>query len=175
MLQGPRFTASEDELADASVQHTPKGAQGRVEGRPGVPHWPQVLPDPAGAHTLLIAVYREPYTAGDRQCRPGSGVVGSAVGGQGWCEVAAQIDCLPAVGEFAEELVRASKALSAASMPLFMALWVPLILGTLRKPGLHPISAPPGKVSLGMLWMPPSFRARAPYDILRPPSSRRDT
>ena len=68
----------------------------------------------------------------------------------GWTVVGARLDCIPAVGEF-EELVRASKALSAASMPLFMALCVPLILGMLRKPGLHPISAPPGKVSLGML------------------------
>ena len=47
-------------------------------------------------------------------------------------------------------LLRASKALSAASMPVFMALWVPLILGTLRKPGLQPTRQPPGKASLGM-------------------------
>lgn len=42
--------------------------------------------------------------------------------------------------------------LSAASMPLFMAVCVPLILGTFIKPGLQPIRAPPGKVSLGTDW-----------------------
>mmetsp|Transcript_22690 Transcript_22690/g.75235 ORF Transcript_22690/g.75235 Transcript_22690/m.75235 type:complete len:215 (-) Transcript_22690:81-725(-) len=56
----------------------------------------------------------------------------------------------------------ALKALSAASMPDFIAVCVPLILGTLRKPAAQPTRAPPGKVSLGMLWKPPSFSARAP-------------
>mmetsp|Transcript_11174 Transcript_11174/g.33243 ORF Transcript_11174/g.33243 Transcript_11174/m.33243 type:complete len:263 (+) Transcript_11174:202-990(+) len=56
----------------------------------------------------------------------------------------------------------ALKALSAASMPDFIAVCVPLIFGTLRKPAAQPTRAPPGKVSLGMLWKPPSFSARAP-------------
>jgi len=37
-------------------------------------------------------------------------------------------------------------------MPLFMAVWVPFTLGTLRKPAEQPMSAPPGKVSLGMAY-----------------------
>ena len=60
-----------------------------------------------------------------------------------------------------------SKTDSAASMALFMALWVPLILGTFMKPGPHPTRQPPGNVSLGMLWNPPSFRARAPYLVTK--------
>jgi hypothetical protein len=35
-------------------------------------------------------------------------------------------------------------------IPDFMAVWVPLILGTLRKPAEHPISAPPGKTGFGI-------------------------
>ena len=42
-----------------------------------------------------------------------------------------------------------------------MAAWVPLILGTFRNPAPSPISAPPGKVSLGMDWNPPSLPATA--------------
>ena len=53
--------------------------------------------------------------------------------------------------ELVSVLVRASKADSAASMPVFMAVCVPFTLGTFMKPGLQPISAPPGKASLGML------------------------
>ncbi|TNN42288.1 hypothetical protein EYF80_047550 [Liparis tanakae] len=37
-------------------------------------------------------------------------------------------------------------------MPLFIAVWVPLIFGTFMKPGLQPIRSPPGNVSLGMDW-----------------------
>ena len=47
-------------------------------------------------------------------------------------------------------------------MPDFIAVWVPLIFGTLRKPAVPPISAPPGKVSFGIDWKPPSLSARAP-------------
>ena len=43
----------------------------------------------------------------------------------------------------------ASNAASAATMPDFIAVCVPLILGTLRKPAVSPIRAPPGKVELG--------------------------
>jgi hypothetical protein len=39
----------------------------------------------------------------------------------------------------------ASNAASAASMPDFIAVWLPLIRGTLTKPAEQPISAPPGK------------------------------
>ena len=47
-------------------------------------------------------------------------------------------------------------------MPDFIAVCVPLIFGTLRKPAASPISAPPGKVSRGIDCKPPSFSARAP-------------
>ena len=47
-------------------------------------------------------------------------------------------------------------------MPDFIAVCVPLILGTLRKPAVSPISAPPGNTSLGIDWNPPSDSARAP-------------
>ncbi len=47
-------------------------------------------------------------------------------------------------------------------MPVFMALWLPLMRGTLTKPAAQPISAPPGKASLGTDWKPPSVMARAP-------------
>ncbi len=58
----------------------------------------------------------------------------------------------------------ASTVASAASMALFMAVWVPLIRATFMKPAAHPTRQPPGKVSpVGMLCRPPSFRARAPY------------
>ncbi len=39
---------------------------------------------------------------------------------------------------------------SAATMPDFIAVWLPLILGTLTKPAAQPISAPPGKSSRGI-------------------------
>ena len=45
--------------------------------------------------------------------------------------------------------VRTSKTASAASIPLFIALWVPLILATFMKPGLQPTKHPPGNVSFG--------------------------
>lgn len=48
--------------------------------------------------------------------------------------------------------VTLGKMASAASMPLFIAVWVPLIFGTFMKPGLQPISSPPGKVSFGIDW-----------------------
>ncbi len=47
-------------------------------------------------------------------------------------------------------------------MPLFIAVWLPLMRGTLRKPAEQPISAPPGKTSLGTDCQPPSLIARAP-------------
>ena len=53
-------------------------------------------------------------------------------------------------------------AASAAAMPESMALWLPLMRGTLRKPAESPRSAPPGKASLGTDCQPPSEMARAP-------------
>ena len=43
----------------------------------------------------------------------------------------------------------ASKAASAAIMPVSIALWLPLMRGTLTKPAEQPISAPPGKANFG--------------------------
>ena len=51
---------------------------------------------------------------------------------------------------------------SAASMPDFIAVWLPLMRGTLTKPAEQPASAPPGKASLGTDCQPPSLMARAP-------------
>ena len=56
----------------------------------------------------------------------------------------------------------AACAASAAAMPDSMALWLPLMRGTFRKPAESPISAPPGKVSFGIDCQPPSEMARAP-------------
>ena len=50
----------------------------------------------------------------------------------------------------------------AASMPDSIALWLPLMRGTLTKPAAQPISAPPGKDSFGTDCQPPSVMARAP-------------
>ena len=44
----------------------------------------------------------------------------------------------------------------------FIAVWLPLILGTLTKPAEQPISAPPAKASCGIACQPPSLIARAP-------------
>ena len=60
------------------------------------------------------------------------------------------------------------KAASAASMPDFIALCVPLILGTFTNPAEQPIKHPPGKTSFGTDCKPPSLIARAPYEILFP-------
>ena len=57
---------------------------------------------------------------------------------------------LPSVAELWFSSERTSKMDSAATIPLFMALWVPFILGTFMKPGLQPIRQPPGNASLGM-------------------------
>ena len=43
----------------------------------------------------------------------------------------------------------AAKAASAAIMPVFIALWLPLMRGRFTKPAAQPISAPPGKASFG--------------------------
>jgi hypothetical protein len=56
----------------------------------------------------------------------------------------------------------ASNILSAASMALFIALCVPLILGTFINPGEQPTKQPPGKVNFGIDYKRPSFRTRAP-------------
>jgi hypothetical protein len=47
-------------------------------------------------------------------------------------------------------------------MPVFMALWLPLMRGTFTKPAEQPIRTPPGKLSFGTDWKPPSVMARAP-------------
>ena len=47
-------------------------------------------------------------------------------------------------------------------MPERMALWLPLMRGTLTKPAAQPTSAPPGKISFGTDCQPPSVIARAP-------------
>ena len=56
----------------------------------------------------------------------------------------------------------ASKIASAAVIPDFIAVCVPLIFGTFRNPAVSPTSSPPGNVSFGIDWMPPSLIARAP-------------
>lgn len=74
-----------------------------------------------------------------------------------WPCLPARFACqfLPVVGDWAtfSSSVTRSNTDSAASMPLFIALWVPFIFGTFINPGLHPIKQPPGKVSLGMDYM----------------------
>src|SRR5579871_6412984 len=57
---------------------------------------------------------------------------------------------------------RAAYTASAATMPDFIAVCVPLIFGTLRNPAASPTSTPPGKVRRGIDCRPPSFSARAP-------------
>lgn len=57
---------------------------------------------------------------------------------------------LPIVFDWRFSLVNCLKMDSAAKMPLFIAVCVPLILGTFMSPGLQPINNPPGKVSLGI-------------------------
>src|SRR5712691_8982050 len=54
-------------------------------------------------------------------------------------------------------------------MPLLIALWLPLMRGRLMNPAEQPISAPPGKVSLGTDCTPPSLMAREPYTSRLPP------
>jgi len=60
-----------------------------------------------------------------------------------------QIFCVPFVLLVSVELLIASKILSAASMPDFIAVCVPLIFGTFKNPGLQPAKQPPGNESLG--------------------------
>lgn len=59
---------------------------------------------------------------------------------------------LPIVFDCRFSFVNWLKMASEASMPLFIAVCVPLILGTFMSPGLQPINNPPGKVSLGIDW-----------------------
>ena len=56
----------------------------------------------------------------------------------------------------------AAAAASAAAMPEWIALWLPLIRGTLTRPAAQPSRAPPGKATSGIDWKPPSVIARAP-------------
>lgn len=37
-------------------------------------------------------------------------------------------------------------------LPDFIAVWVPFIFGTFKKPAAHPIIAPPGKTGYGIDW-----------------------
>ena len=60
--------------------------------------------------------------------------------------------CVPVLSDSRLSAVSLGKTASAASMPLFIAVWVPLILGTFMKPGLQPIRSPPGNVSSGIDW-----------------------
>lgn len=59
---------------------------------------------------------------------------------------------LPIVFDWRFSLINWLKMASEANMPLFIAVCVPLILGTFMSPGLQPINNPPGKVSLGIDW-----------------------
>ena len=56
----------------------------------------------------------------------------------------------------------ASTTASAASMPLFIAVWLPLIFTLLRVPASQPINRPPGKYILGNEFSPPLVIALAP-------------
>ena len=59
-------------------------------------------------------------------------------------------------------------------MPVFIALWLPLMRGTFMKPAEQPISAPPGKGELGhRLEAALGDGARAVGDALAPSSSGR--
>lgn len=62
------------------------------------------------------------------------------------------LNSVPAVSESRFSAVTLGKMASAARMPLFIAVCVPLIFGTFMNPGLQPISSPPGNVSFGMDW-----------------------
>lgn len=54
--------------------------------------------------------------------------------------------------------LKTSKSTSAKNrvcfypLPDFIAVWVPFILGTFKKPDEHPIIAPPGKAGYGIDW-----------------------
>ena len=54
------------------------------------------------------------------------------------------------IGPDDESDITASYAASAASIPDFIALCVPFILGTFRNPAAQPIRAPPGKTNFGI-------------------------
>ena len=56
----------------------------------------------------------------------------------------------------------AAWAASAAAMPDSMALWLPLMRGTLTSPAEQPSSATPGATIFGIDCQPPSLIARAP-------------
>ncbi len=56
-------------------------------------------------------------------------------------------------------------------MPVFMAVWVPLMRAGFRKPGSQPARSAPGIVSRGSDCGPPLLTARAPKPTRVPPSS----
>ena len=60
---------------------------------------------------------------------------------------------------------------SAAIIPLFIAVCDPLIFGMFNVPASQPTNNAPGINILGRLWKPPSISALAPNDILLPPSN----
>ena len=51
-----------------------------------------------------------------------------------------------------EFFLKSLKIASAASIPVFMALWEPLTFATFRNPAEQPASIPPGNVSFGIAW-----------------------
>ena len=67
-----------------------------------------------------------------------------------------------AVTRAADPAAMAAAAAFAAAIPDSMALWLPLMRGTLTMPALHPKSTPPSKDSSGSDCQPPSLIARAP-------------
>src|ERR1700732_3705190 len=54
-----------------------------------------------------------------------------------------------------------AKAASAANMPVFIALWLPLMRGKLTKPAAQPIKEPPGQDSFGQACSTLTVQARA--------------
>ncbi len=65
----------------------------------------------------------------------------------------------------------ASKAASAASMPLRIARWMPFSRIEFTKFAASPTIRPPSMKSRGWVFQPPSGSAFAPYFITCPPSS----
>ena len=66
VLESPRLTATQEQLAGPRVEHAPQCPQDGVEGGPGVPDRPQVLPDPAGTNPLLVALEEQACRAEER-------------------------------------------------------------------------------------------------------------
>jgi hypothetical protein len=132
-LEGPWLVAFGDEAAQGSVRHAAQETKRRVEGRMGVATHLQLVSDPRGVDGGLVFGDLGPC---ERERGEGRHESLRQRGGR------ERPDGFSSPSGTAKN---SSAIASAANMPLFMAVWLPLIFTEFKKPAEQPMRAPPGE------------------------------